>query len=98
MIVFDQDGVEQAGAVIVTTAATDGEHIAASFGHGIVCMDMEGKVLWEKMEPMYMTHLRYGANASPLIHQDRVERLTDGRIGQGCLAQAPDPEVDIVGR
>ena len=38
----------------------------------MVTMDITGKIIWTRDEPLYMSYLRYGAAASPVIYRDRV--------------------------
>jgi len=54
------------------TPVTDGTHIIADFGAGIVCLDFEGHVLWRKLDHDYFKNSRYGAAASPLLARDVV--------------------------
>ena len=54
------------------TPVTDGRYIAAHYGPGMVCTDLEGSVKWIKMEPNYTKHLRYGAGASPIMFLNKV--------------------------
>ena len=54
------------------TPVTNGEYVVADFGPVMVAMDITGKIIWTRDEPLYMTYLRYGAAASPVIYRDRV--------------------------
>jgi len=54
------------------TPVTNGRYVVASYGPGTVCVDMQGKVMWRQMEPMFSKYLRYGAASSPVIHQNTV--------------------------
>ncbi|MEO1616177.1 MAG: PQQ-binding-like beta-propeller repeat protein [Planctomycetota bacterium] len=51
------------------TAAIDGEHVVAFLGSaGLVCLDRDGALLWERQFGIPQ-HL-YGGGPSPIIHQD----------------------------
>ncbi|MEC7565670.1 MAG: PQQ-binding-like beta-propeller repeat protein [Planctomycetota bacterium] len=54
-----------------STAASDGRCIVAYFGsYGLVCLDMQGKLLWEKRLPLTKS---YAGNAiSPIITGNKV--------------------------
>jgi hypothetical protein len=49
------------------TVAMDGQHIIASFGVGVACLDHDGRVLWRKWDSGYLENSRYGAAGSPLL-------------------------------
>jgi outer membrane protein assembly factor BamB len=52
---------------------TDGEHIWASFGsRGLYCLDMNGKVVWEKDLGVMKTRNEFGEGASPVLHGDTL--------------------------
>lgn len=53
-----------------TPAATD-EHVVASFGPAVICLDnTDGRVVWEAWDPKYTENTRYGAASSVLIYKD----------------------------
>ncbi len=52
------------------TPATNGQHVVASFGPAVVCLDVEGRVIWEAWDQKYTENTRYGAASSVLIYQD----------------------------
>ena len=54
-----------------STAASDGERVVAYFGsYGLVCLSMEGKLIWEKRLPLTKS---YAGNAiSPIIAGNKV--------------------------
>jgi len=54
------------------TPITDGKYVVANFGPGLVCLDVDGNVLWTRMEEDYSKHLRYGAAISPVMFDDKV--------------------------
>lgn len=66
------------------TAAADGERVVASFGnYGLVALDHDGKVLWEKR----MAHPRYafGVGSSPLLFDGLVVLSRDGAAEAAIL-------------
>ena len=54
------------------TPATDGQHVVANFGAGAACFDLDGRMLWKVLDPLYPDDTRYGAAASVLIWKDRT--------------------------
>jgi len=52
---------------------TDGEHIFASFGsRGLYCLDLDGKVVWEKDLGDMRTRNEFGEGSSPVLHDDTI--------------------------
>lgn len=52
---------------------TDGKHIYAHFGsRGIYCLDMKGKVKWEKDLGDMKTRNEFGEGSSPALHGDTL--------------------------
>jgi outer membrane protein assembly factor BamB len=68
-----------------STAVVDGERVIAYFGAGgLVCFDMEGKLLWHHPTPFESTH---GSAASPLLYEDLVILIHDQNKGSSlCIA------------
>lgn len=55
------------------TPMTDGTRIYAYFGmNGIYCLDMSGKVLWEKDFGVYEMRAGWGTASSPALNSDKV--------------------------
>ena len=54
------------------TPATNGVYVVADFGPVLMVTDVRGEIVWTRDEPRYMSYLRYGAAASPIIHEDKV--------------------------
>lgn len=64
------DGTHEFGNFATASAMTDGEHVWAFFGsRGLYCLDMEGRVLWEKDFGDMRTHMSFGEGASPVLHE-----------------------------
>lgn len=62
------------------SCATDGERVYAWFGSGpIVCLDMEGKVLWERdlSKEFGPFVIKWGHGSSPILHGDDLILLCD---------------------
>ena len=72
------------GGPALATPVCDGERVIASFGnYGLVALDLDGKVLWEKRMP----HPRFvfGVGASPLLYEGLVVVSRDGAPEAGIL-------------
>ncbi len=54
------------------TPVTNGEHVVAAFGPGLVAMDFRGEVKWRMMEPLFAEHAYMGAGSSPILYGDKV--------------------------
>lgn len=60
------------------TPVTDGERIYAAFaGIGIVCLDMEGRRVWEHRWRPRAMRAGWGPAASPVLHGDRLYVVND---------------------
>ena len=64
-----------------TTLATDGKHLLAFFGaDGLFCLDMKGKLLWQKdlgsIKVAWRT-ITWGFSSSPAMYNDRIVLLCD---------------------
>jgi outer membrane protein assembly factor BamB len=59
-----------------TTLATDGKHLIGFFGaDGLYCLNMKGKLLWQKdLGPINVTwrSIAWGYSSSPALHKDRI--------------------------
>jgi len=52
---------------------TDGKHVWAFFGsRGLYCLDMDGKVKWERDLGEMQTRNHFGEGASPVLHGDTL--------------------------
>lgn len=52
---------------------TDGEHLYAFFGsRGLYCLDMKGKVLWNKDLGLMQTAMSFGEGVSPALYKDTL--------------------------
>src|SRR5688572_10006848 len=72
-----------AGPALATTAC-DGERVIACFGnYGLVALDLDGKVLWEKRMPH--PQFVFGVGTSPLLYEGLVVLSRDGAPEAGIL-------------
>ncbi len=57
---------------------TDGKHIYASFGsHGLHCLDMEGKQVWDRELGEMTMRGTFGEGASPALFEDKLVVVAD---------------------
>ena len=69
------------------TAVTDGKHVYVYFGYqGLYCLDMDGKVVWQKNWDAYKTRFGWGTSASPVLHGDQVYIVNDNMEDKSYLA------------
>ncbi len=67
------EGGHYTGSLASHSAVTDSEHVYAYFGsHGLHCLDMNGKVQWQKQFGEMQTKHGHGESASPVLHGDLV--------------------------
>jgi outer membrane protein assembly factor BamB len=64
-----------------TTLVTDGKHLIGFFGaDGLYCLDLKGKLLWQKdLGPINVAwrSIAWGYSSSPALHKDRIVLLCD---------------------
>lgn len=71
------------------TPSTDGERVYAYFGnHGLVCVDMDGKLLWSQSFGAMDAY--HGTSCSPLLYKDMVIVFQDHRSASGSFVAAFD--------
>ncbi len=69
------------------TPVTDGERIYAAFaGIGIVCLDMEGRRVWEHRWMPRTMRAGWGPAASPVLHGDRLYVVNDNEDDSFVIA------------
>lgn len=67
------EGIHRTGSYAGGTPVTDGEHLYAFFGsRGLYCLDLDGKVVWEKDLGDMTTRNTFGEGASVAVHGDTV--------------------------
>lgn len=70
---FPHEGSHKDGTFASPSAVTDGERLYASFGsRGLYCLDLKGKLLWEKDLGLMTTKMSFGEGASPALHGDHL--------------------------
>lgn len=67
------EGTHQDGSWASNSCVTDGKKLVAFFGsYGIYCLDLKGKLLWEKdLGDMYTSN-QFGGGSSPALYDDTV--------------------------
>ena len=71
------------------TPVTDGEHLYAWFGNGlIVCLDMEGTLVWSRHigQEYSPFNVQWGPGSSPVLYNDLIILLCDHRQASYLLA------------
>ena len=72
-----------------STPATDGQRIYAYFGnHGVLAVDLEGKVIWHRSLGSFNAF--HGTACSPLLYRDRLILVQDHRGAAGSSILALD--------
>jgi len=60
------------------TPVTDGQRVYFHIGDlATYCLDVKGKILWEKEWPLQATRYGYGTASSPVLHENRLYLLKD---------------------
>jgi len=73
------------GSWASNSPVTDGEHIYAYFGsHGLYCLNLEGKILWERDLGRMEKVMNFGEGSSPYLYQDKLVILRDHQ-GQSAI-------------
>jgi outer membrane protein assembly factor BamB len=61
----------QFGSWASNSPVTDGRHIYAYFGsHGLYCLDMEGRIIWERNLGRMEKRMSFGEGSSPVLYGD----------------------------
>jgi outer membrane protein assembly factor BamB len=69
------------------TPVIDGEHLYVHIGDlGTWCLNLSGKVLWEKKWPLLETRYGYGTGSSPALHEGRLYILNDNETRSYLVA------------
>ncbi|MFC2157355.1 PQQ-binding-like beta-propeller repeat protein [Acidobacteriota bacterium] len=68
-----QEATHDLGSWASNSPITDGEHLYAYFGsRGIYCLDLEGKLKWEKDFGQMSKRNSFGEGASPALYGDKL--------------------------
>ncbi len=78
-------GTHQFGSWASNSAVTDGVNIYAYFGsYGLYCLNLEGKIIWERDFGQLEKVMSFGEGSSPVLHEDKLIILRDHQ-GQSSL-------------
>ncbi|MBI1941194.1 MAG: PQQ-binding-like beta-propeller repeat protein, partial [Acidobacteria bacterium] len=67
------EGTHPTGTWASNSPVTDGTHVYAYFGsRGLYCLDMEGKLVWEKDLGDMTIKLGFGEGSSPALFDDKI--------------------------
>jgi outer membrane protein assembly factor BamB len=67
------EGHHESHTYAAGSPTTDGERLIASFGSfGLFCLDLDGKLLWEKQLGRMETRYGWGEAVTPVLHKGRV--------------------------
>ena len=67
------EGGHYTGSFASASPVTDGVHLIAHFGsHGLFCLDMDGRVLWDKQLGNMHTKHGHGEGSSPALQDNTV--------------------------
>jgi len=70
---WPQEGTHELGSWASNSPLTDGENIYAYFGsRGLYCLDMKGKVLWERNFGQLNKRMNFGEGSSPALYGDII--------------------------
>lgn len=70
---FPHEGGHNTGSLASNSPVTDGERLYAFFGsRGLFCLDLSGKLLWQKQLGRMSTLHSHGEGSSPVIHGDTL--------------------------
>src|SRR6266705_1465371 len=70
---WPHEGGHETGSLASNSPLTDGERLYAFFGsRGLHCLDLKGKLVWQKdLGRMHTLHA-HGEGSSPVLHQDTL--------------------------
>jgi outer membrane protein assembly factor BamB len=68
---FPHEGTHKDGSWASPSCVTDGKYLIASFGSfGIYCLDLKGKLIWEKDLGDMNIRATFGEGSSPVLYKD----------------------------
>jgi outer membrane protein assembly factor BamB len=86
----------QFGSWASNSPVTDGENIYAYFGsHGLYCLNLEGKILWERDLGRMEKVMSFGEGSSPYLYKDKLVVLRDHQ-GQSAIHVLDKKTGDII--
>jgi outer membrane protein assembly factor BamB len=81
-----EDATHPTGTWASNSPVTDGEHLISYFGsRGLHCLDMEGKILWQKDLGVMKKRMSFGEGSSPALHKGKIVVVRDHE-GQSFIA------------
>jgi outer membrane protein assembly factor BamB len=70
---WPQEGTHEFGSWASNSPLTDGKNIYAYFGsRGLYCLDMKGKVLWDRNFGQLNKRMNFGEGSSPALYGDKI--------------------------
>ncbi len=70
---FPHEGGHNTGSPISNSPTTDGQHLYAFFGsRGLYCLDLKGKIIWQKDLGKMQTLHAHGEGSSPVLYRDTL--------------------------
>ena len=70
---FPHEGGHNTGSQASNSPTSDGQRLYAFFGsRGLYCLDLKGKILWQKDLGRMRTHHAHGEGSSPVLHGDTL--------------------------
>jgi len=70
---WPHEGGHVTGSLASNSPVTDGEHLYVSFGsRGLYCLDLTGKVIWQKDLGRMQTLHAHGEGSSPVLYKDML--------------------------
>jgi outer membrane protein assembly factor BamB len=73
-----KEATHDLGSWASNSPVTDGEHVYAYFGsRGLFCLDMEGRLIWERDFGQMEKRMQFGEGASPALYGDTLIILWD---------------------
>ena len=68
-----QENTHNLGSWASNSPCTDGEFIYAYFGsRGVFCLDLNGKIIWQKDYGQMKKHMSFGEGESPYLYKDKL--------------------------
>ncbi len=67
------DNTHELGSWASNSPVTDGKHVWAYFGsRGLYCLDMQGKILWQRDFGQMQKVMSFGEGSSPLLYDGKI--------------------------
>jgi len=90
------EGTHQTGSWASNSALTDGKNIYVYFGsRGLFCLDMNGKIKWERDFGQMEKHMEFGEGSSPVLYKDKIIVLWDHKGDSFIIALDKNSGKDV---